>query len=224
MTEKSAGADNSTGQGADRGAARLSRLYLDALRAADGPGAYRVAAGALREGMTMPALYQQVVAPAMHRIGALWERGAITVADEHLATALTNRVLTALRPTPGDAAAPRVGRALLAAVEGEQHALGLRMAADILEDAGYEAVYLGADVPTDALLRAVESLSPDLVALAATMPTLAPRLEAVAAELRQARPGLGLLIGGEAASPRIDGGTLVQSFEALPERLLGPQV
>lgn len=224
MTEKSAGADNSTKPEPRRTAARLSRLYLDALRAADAPGAYRIAAGALREGMATAELYQRVIAPAMHEIGALWERGALTVADEHMATALTNRVLAALRPSPGEVAAPGRGRALLAAVEGEQHALGLRMAADVVEDAGYEAIYLGPDVPTDALLQAVRSLSPDLVALTATMPTLAPQLEALAGKLRQAHPGLGLLIGGQAASPRIEGGMLVRDLELLPERMAAPQV
>ncbi|HWO83619.1 MAG TPA: cobalamin-dependent protein [Solirubrobacterales bacterium] len=224
MTEKSAGADKSAKGEGCRADARLSRLYLEALRAADASGAYRVATEALRQGMTTPELYQRVIAPAMYRIGELWERGAITVADEHLATALTNRILAALRPAPGKAAPPRRGQALLAAVEGEQHALGLRMAADLLEDVGYEAIYLGADVPTRALLQAVESLSPELVAMTATMETLAPRLEAVAAELRRTHPELGILVGGQAASPRIDGGTLVRDLELLPERVPSPQV
>jgi MerR family transcriptional regulator, light-induced transcriptional regulator len=224
VTEKSAGADKSRKGGGCRGDARLSRLYLEALRAADASGAYRVVTGALRQGMTTPELYQRVIAPAMHQIGELWERGALTVADEHLATALTNRILAALRPLPGKASPPRRGRALLAAVEGEQHALGLRMAADLLEDAGYDTIYLGADVPTGALLQAVESLSPNLVAMTATMATLAPRLEAVAAELRRAYPDLGVLVGGQAAPPRIDGGTLVRDLELLPERVPSPQV
>lgn len=223
MTEKSAGAEKSA-KGDGRGDARLSRLYLEALRAADASGAYRIATEALGQGMTRPELYQRVIAPAMHRIGELWERGALTVADEHLATALTNRILAALRPPPGEAAAPRRGRALLAAVEGEQHALGLRMVADLLEDAGYDAIYLGADVPIGALLQAVESLSPDLVAVTATMATLVSRLEAVAAELRRVYPDLGVLVGGQAAPPRIDGGTLVRNLELLPERVPSPQV
>jgi methanogenic corrinoid protein MtbC1 len=222
VTEKSAGADKSAKGGGWRRDARLSRLYLEALRAADASGAYRIATEALGRGMTTPELYQRVIAPAMHRIGELWERGAITVADEHLATALTNRILAALRPPPGEATVPRRGRALLAAVEGEQHALGLRMAADLLEDAGYDSIYLGADVPTGALLQAVESLAPDLVALTATMATLSPRLEAVAAELRQVYPDLGVLVGGQAAPSRIDGGTLVPDLELLSERVPSP--
>jgi MerR family transcriptional regulator, light-induced transcriptional regulator len=207
-------------------AARLSRLYLEALRAGDGPGAYRVALRALREGMSMPGLYQRVIAPAMHEIGTLWELGALTVADEHMATELTNRVLAALRPAPrvegsgGEAGEAGKSRAVLAAIEGERHALGLRMAADILEDNGFETVYLGADVPTDALLQAVAVMTPDLVVLAATMPELGSRLEEVAATVRESHPQVELLIGGQAASPRVAGGTLIESLELLPEREL----
>jgi methanogenic corrinoid protein MtbC1 len=201
---------------------KLSRLYLEALRAGDGPGAYRIATRALAEGVDVPSLYQRVVAPAMQEIGTLWATGALTIADEHRATELTNRVLAALRPPPhavvgaGDRSHCR---ALLATVEGERHALGLRMAADILEDTGFETIYLGADVPTPTLLQAVAVTEPDLVVLAATMPELAPRLEGVAAAVRDAHPQVEVVIGGQAASPRA-GGTLIQSFELLPERVL----
>lgn len=203
---------------------QLSRLFLDAVRAADTAGAYRVAAGALAQGMTMPELYQRVIAPALYEIGRLWEKGALTVADEHMATALTHRVLASLRPpirvaaSEGEQDAPAERRALLAAVEGEQHALGLRMAADVLEDTGFHTIYLGADVPTDALLQAIASLSPDLVALSATMPELAPRLEEVAEIVRKAHPRIGLLVGGQAASLRGEEAMLVEDLEALPDR------
>lgn len=202
---------------------RLSRLYLEALRAGDGPGAYRIALRAFGEGMDVPGLYQRVVAPAMHRVGDLWEAGALTVADEHRATELTNRVLAALRPAPGEAedgSGAGRGRALLATVAGERHALGLRMAADIIEDNGFETIYLGADVPSDTLLRAVSVTGPDLVVLAATMPELAPELEEVADAVGERHPEVELMLGGQAASPRISGGTLIQNLELLPERVL----
>lgn len=227
MAEHSAEAENSKEQEADRSAVRLSRLYLDAVRAADAPGAFRVAAGALAGGMTIPGLYQRVIAPAMHEVGELWSKGALTVADEHLATALTHRVLAALRPPvwvgvgSEDDSGVSKGRVMLAAVEGEQHVLGLRMAADVLEDAGFETIYLGADVPVGALLQALDSLSPDLLALTATMPELAPELDQVAAAVRRTHPRLGLLVGGQAASPRVAGGTLIRDLEVLPGAVPG---
>jgi methanogenic corrinoid protein MtbC1 len=152
--------------------------------------------------MSLAALYQRVVTPAMHEIGRLWEKGALTIADEHLATGVTHRVLDALRqpafveqaiePDPGQP------RAMLAAVQGEQHALGLRMAADLLEVHGYQTLYLGADVPTEALRQAIDTLSPDLLALTATMPKSAGRLEGVVECVRDEHPRLSLLVGGQA--------------------------
>jgi methanogenic corrinoid protein MtbC1 len=220
VTERSAGIENSAKLDLDLAASRSARLYLDSLRAADAGGAFRVASGALEQGMTVPQLYQRVIAPAMYEVGELWSKGALTVADEHLATALTHRVLAAMRPQlrvepePAGPGAGR-GRVMLAAVEGEQHALGLRMAADVLEDAGFHTIYLGADVPTDALLQAVAGLSPDLLGLGVTMPELAPRLREVVAAVRKAHPKLTMLVGGQAAFPP-DEGALVADLEALP--------
>jgi MerR family transcriptional regulator, light-induced transcriptional regulator len=205
-------------------AARLARTYLDALRAADAAGAYRVASRALDGGMPLAALYQQVIAPAMHELGRLWERGAITIADEHLATALTHRVLGALRPPAfvdqvfeADSAKPR---AMLAAVQGEQHALGLRMVADLLEDAGYQTLYLGADVPLAALLPAIGGMAPDLLALSATMPESTARLEDAVLTVSSEHRGVSLLVGGQAsASAQVQKGTVLDELELLDERV-----
>jgi methanogenic corrinoid protein MtbC1 len=145
--------------------------------------------------MGVAGLYQRVIAPAMWRIGDLWEQGAISVADEHLATALTHQAMAGIYgPSLGHKARP--GRILMAAVEGEQHALGLRMAADVVELAGYETIYLGADVPTVDLLQAVAARSPNLVGLSATMPSSIPALERSIAEIRRLDPNLIVLFGG----------------------------
>jgi methanogenic corrinoid protein MtbC1 len=174
--------------------------------------------------MPLAVLYQRVIAPAMHELGRLWEKGAITVADEHLATGVTHRVLAALRPPElleqGMDRRPRRPRALLAAAQGEQHALGLRMVADLLEDGGYEAAYLGADVPTPALLQAVHTLSPDLLALSATMPESRRRLEDAVAAVRTEYPQLPLLIGGQGSGPpRLREGAAVENLELLAEKV-----
>lgn len=223
MSDKSARADNSTDKGSEPGYSRLSRTYLDALRANDAAGAYRVASRALAQGIPLATLYQSVITPAMRELGRLWEKGAITIADEHLATGLTHQVLGALRPPAfasqgfeADSAKPR---AMLAAVQGEQHALGLRMAADLLEDLGFETIYLGANVPTEALMQAVDTLSPDLLGLSATISESRARLEEAVARVRGSKPGLDLVVGGQAsASPQVEEAP-VENLELLGERL-----
>jgi methanogenic corrinoid protein MtbC1 len=205
-------------------AARLSRLYLEALRAVNAGGAYQVASAALENGMSLPALYQRVITPAMYEVGELWKKGVVTVADEHAATVLTHRVLAGLRPPaqihldePGGSARPRV---VLAAVEGERHALGLRMVADVLEEAGYCAICLGADVPTEALLQSLTAFSPSLLALSATMPELAPTLESVAARARREHPQVQVIVGGQAALANPS--AQVPDLDSLPRELAPP--
>jgi methanogenic corrinoid protein MtbC1 len=177
--------------------------------------------------MPLATLYQRVITPAMHELGRLWAEGAITLADEHLATAVTYRVLVAIRPpkqfeqTPEPDSGMRC--ALMAAVQGERHALGLRMATDLVEDSGYRVAYLGADVPTDALLQAVRAFSPDLLGMTATMPASTRRLEEAVEIVHRDYPRLPLIVGGQGGrSPRLDGGTVVDDLERLEEKLALP--
>jgi MerR family transcriptional regulator, light-induced transcriptional regulator len=225
VTEKSAGADQSTNDGAIRDAAKLSRLYLETLRGADTAGAYQVASRALERGMDLPALYQRVITPAMYEIGELWEKGAITVADEHAATTLTHRVLGGLRPPApvrlDESGSPAGARAVLATVEGEQHALGVRMVADVLEEVGFCVICLGPDVPTEALLQSISTFSPSLLALSATMPELAPTLESVAARARREHPQLQVIVGGQALLAS-GAEASIPDLEALSEALVPP--
>ncbi|HEX3172796.1 MAG TPA: diguanylate cyclase [Solirubrobacterales bacterium] len=200
----------------DKATRRLSRTYQDALTVADAGGAGRVARQALGEGMGVAGLYQRVIAPAMWRIGELWEQGTISVADEHLATALTHQTMAGIYgPSLGHKVKP--GRILMAAVEGERHALGLRMAGDVVELAGYETIYLGADVPTDDLLQAVATRSPDLVGLSATMPSSIQALDRAVAEIQRVNPNLVVLFGGQGVRPRErnDEAVLVRDLEQL---------
>lgn len=175
----------------------MSRSYGDALRAADGAAAERIALEGLLKGMGVEALYGRVIAPAMWRIGYLWKEGAITVADEHLATALTHRVMASVYGVSFGRASSRPGRILLAAVEGQRHALGLRMAADVLELGGYEVNYLGGDVPLEALVSAVDSRGPDVIGLSSTLASDVSSLEAAVSKLGEAFVDTPILLGGQ---------------------------
>lgn len=177
---------------------KLSRRYGDALRVADASAAGEIALEGLQNGLSIVCVHARVIQPAMYWIGDLWRNGAIGVGDEHLATAISHQVLAALYPKVLEGVThPAEGRILLAAVEGEQHALGLRMAADAFEGGGHDVLFMGADNPTTSILEAVDRYRPAAVGLSITMVLNLPALQAVLDGL--ASRGVRIAIGGQAA-------------------------
>lgn len=99
------------------------------------------------------AIVEEVVRPVMYDVGRLWQRGDITVAQEHHATAVVHAWLM------GSLARFQPSRRELivcAAAPGNEHENGLASVALALAEAGFRIVYIGRSVPVDALVRAVE--------------------------------------------------------------------
>jgi diguanylate cyclase (GGDEF)-like protein len=202
-----------------------AQRYGDALGVADAAAAEQIVDEALVAGLAPAAIQSLVIEPAMIRVGEQWEANAITVADEHLATAITQAVLIRLLERLTVARARSRERILLAAVEGQVHVLGLRMVADVLEGAGYEVLYLGADVPVDALRRFAAEQQPAVTGLAFGMSVGVEALAESIHAVHEACPATRIMLGGravplslvEAGYPRV-----ANSLEAVAtvERLL----
>jgi methanogenic corrinoid protein MtbC1 len=125
-----------------------------ALLAGQQHAAFAVMNRCMDAGRSLLEVEQHIIQPALYRIGEKWQANQVSVAQEHLASAIVQAMMTIglLRCAPP---APVDKRVLLACVEGNNHALGLRMVADAFQLAGWEIQYLGANVPTAALVRQV---------------------------------------------------------------------
>lgn len=170
--------------------------YGIALLNGDAGEAERVIGDAIHGRLPEELIRDRVIAAAMHRIGRLWANNEISPAHEHLATQITFRVLALLREAFRVAQSRTKARVMLAAVEGEQHVMGLQMAADMLDEAGYDVLMLGADVPTDSLRRMAAEHAPKLVGLSATLGVNARRLPEAVAALAEVDSELGVIVGG----------------------------
>ena len=148
-------------------------------------------------GISVPDLQLKVISPAQREIGRLWQENRITVAQEHLATAISQLVMAQLyRHLPRDP--PNGKRVTVACVEGELHEVGARIASDFLEMSGFDVEFLGANVPTDSLVRWVEDAHPDLLCLSATMSFHLPALQEAIERVRAVAPALPIAVGGHA--------------------------
>ncbi|HEX8906984.1 MAG TPA: B12-binding domain-containing protein, partial [Longimicrobiaceae bacterium] len=111
----------------------LPAAYRDAVVAGNRRRAFAVVDAALAAGMDIRALYLELFQPALREVGRLWQQNRITVADEHLATAITQAAMARLYDRLF-AAADDEGPLLVAAcADGERHEVGLRMVCDLLE-------------------------------------------------------------------------------------------
>jgi MerR family transcriptional regulator, light-induced transcriptional regulator len=181
----------------------LSERFGMALLMGDSAEAELIAQEALEVTLGEALLYDLVVGPAMHRVGQLWASGEISVAHEHLATQIATQVLVLAhhaKGVPGDRA---THRAMLAAVEGEQHVVALDMAGKLLESAGYEVMALGANVPTSALPAIVSDHHPTLFALSATMPAAGERVPAAVDAVIESADDVYLILGGASVPPSL---------------------
>ena len=179
----------------------LSRRFLDAQLAADRPGALRVVLNdGVQRGISVERLVMDVIRPAQFQIGHLWQMNKISIADEHVATAISQFALAQLYPY-AERQADTGKRIFVACVEGELHDMGARMAADLLDLDGHDVTYLGANVPTDHLIRKVADGAPDLVVLSISMTFhLAALSEAVRRLRDEVDPSPPIAAGGRALS------------------------
>jgi MerR family transcriptional regulator, light-induced transcriptional regulator len=149
------------------------------------------------EGHGLIDIELHVIQPALYAIGEKWQATKVSVAQEHLVTAIAQSVMTEglLRSPPP---VPNHKRALLACIEGNHHAVGLRMVADALLLAGWDVQHLGANVPTLALVRHAAEWQPDLIGLSVSCVRQVQAVRAVIAQLDErhgsARPAV--IIGG----------------------------
>jgi len=109
-------------------------------------------------------LFDTTITHAMHRVGDLWFNGAITIADEHLATRLLINALQKLRGivVPGEATGLK---AICCGIEGDLHELPIHLAEMIFESEGWNTFNLGPNTPLFALRDMVAQKRPQLVCI-----------------------------------------------------------
>ncbi|MCC5947725.1 MAG: MerR family transcriptional regulator [Nitriliruptoraceae bacterium] len=114
--------------------------------------------------LDIPSALDQVILPVLRRVGEGWQDDPRIIAREHFATNTLRPRLQRLLRTGARSAS----RAILAAApEGEDHDLGLLAGAVVAADAGWRVHYLGARMPTSAMLRSAAELAPEAILIGA---------------------------------------------------------
>jgi len=142
-------------------------------------------------------LYVDLFQRALYEVGESWARGQISVAVEHAATAIVDRMLTLVQPKVF-IGPDRPHTAVIACVTDEYHQLGARIIADVFELNGWRCYFLGANTPLEDLIQLVHQHQPDVVGLSLSIYFNMPSLLETYAALREKFPDQMVILGGQA--------------------------
>ncbi len=173
------------------------RRYTASLVAGDRKECAALVQSLVESGADLKSMYVDLFQRSMYEIGELWENNRISVAVEHLATAITQHMLTLLHARLF-AGAPRGPAILVACVAGEYHQLGARIVADLCELRGWRSRFMGSDTPVASLLEAIEVHRPALLGLSVSVHANTRSLEEALNGVGSAYPQLPILVGGQA--------------------------
>lgn len=119
-------------------------------------------------GQRISVIADSILCPPLRRIGDLWHKGELTVAQEHVATRTSLSALLNLQAVMY-MAEERALVALCCSVEEDFHELPVQLAALTLEANGYEVFNMGTSTPFFALTEAVERFRPEVICVASTL-------------------------------------------------------
>ena len=175
-----------------------AQQYLEALLRGRRSDAMELVMKEVKEGVRVRDIYLNIFPPVQYEIGRLWQTNQINVAQEHYCTGATQLVMSQLYPYlfTGE----KKGRKMVTAcVPGELHEMGARMVTDFFEMEGWDTYYLGANLPSEGVIRFIRDIQPLFLAISATMTFHVSAVDEMIKRIREAQglpADLKIIVGG----------------------------
>lgn len=186
------------------------KTFLKALQEGDRVVASDIITNLTDNNHTINDIYEHIIRKALYDVGVLWEEGKISVATEHLSSAIVESILNELYTKI--ISRYRTDKIVVAAsVEKEVHQIGIKMVSDVFEMNGWSVHFLGADTPSKDLVKFIDTVNPGIVALSVSIYFHYPELLKIIEIIRQRHPLLTIIIGGQGL--RHSSGEITKQFD-----------
>ncbi len=177
----------------------IQKKFLSLLLQGDFESCIKLADEVVKSINDIKNFYIEVLQPSLYDVGNLWEVGKISVAEEHLASAIVNRIIAHLY-TKFTKQKTRKGKVLITSTPNEFHEIGSRMVADLLELEGWEVFYLGANTPKEDVFTMAKKIRPKVIGISVSMPFNIDKAKDIIEQLRKDKDlkKIKVLVGGTA--------------------------
>ena len=148
-------------------------------------------------------LVNEVLIPALDRVGAGFEKGTLFLPQLLQAAAAAQSAFEVVKDAIAQTgqAGPSRGKIVVATVKGDIHDIGKNIVKVILENYGYDVTDLGRDVPPEKVVETVRSTGAQLVGLSALMTTTLPSMAQTIEQLHTAGLPCKVMVGGAVLTP-----------------------
>jgi methanogenic corrinoid protein MtbC1 len=141
----------------------------------------------------------------MVSVGERFQRGESFLAEIMLVGEILKVILADLEPyMKGEVERGKLGKIVVATLQGDIHDLGKNITANLLKANGFEIFDLGVDVPVQVLIDKVKEVKPDFVGFSSLLTTTTPVMKQAVDQLIEIgmRDRLKVLIGGGVTTPQ----------------------
>ncbi|MBB46668.1 MAG: histidine kinase [Thaumarchaeota archaeon] len=111
--------------------------------------------------------YDDILRPAMYKVGELWDEGKLDVGDEHIASNTAMHLIEKIGTKPKSKS--RGKTILICTPDGEYHAIPCFMMETYFSLNGYDVINLAPSAPSDSIIKHITEKKPDLILISVTL-------------------------------------------------------
>ena len=143
---------------------------------------------ALEEGFDPEQILNDAMIAGMAEVGQLFEDGEYFVPEMLVAARAMTTGMQILKPRLVQADVKAAGKVAIGTVQGDLHDIGKNLVGMMLEGASFEIIDLGADVPPEKFVEAVQKDHVQIVAMSALLTTTMPSMNGASRSIRADAP------------------------------------
>lgn len=178
---------------------QVYKEYFNLLLQGKRVGCSQIVQDLLDQGVEIKSLYTDLFQKSLYAVGELWELNRISVAKEHLATAITEGLLNLTYPRLFKGERDKQGKKIvISCAANEFHQIGGKMVADLFELHGWDGYFLGANTPVIEMLEYIQETKPDLVGLSLSVYFNFASLKTGLEAIRSNFANMDIFVGGQA--------------------------
>ncbi len=176
--------------------------YLDSLMDGDKAACSKIVGQLLKENVPIKDIYDDLFQKSMYRIGHLWENQRSSIAQEHMASQITESLLSIVYAKILEV--EKIGKtAVIACVDKEFHQIGPKIISDFFELHGWDSYFLGSNTPRNEVITTIRDKKPQVVGISNNFYINFVRLLKLVDDIKKLFPEQEIILGGQAVSENI---------------------